>query len=44
MVLNLQNKDCFEIIESLGQFDLMILDPPFQDWRKINFKWISKNC
>lgn len=41
-MINLHNKDCFEIIESLGQFDLMILDPPFQDWSKINFK-LSEN-
>jgi DNA modification methylase len=40
-MINLHNKDCFEIIESLGQFDLMILDPPFQDWSKINFKLSS---
>jgi DNA modification methylase len=37
-MINLHNKDCFEIIESLGQYDLMILDPPFQDWSKINFQ------
>jgi hypothetical protein len=37
-MINLHNKDCFEIIESLGQYDLMILDLPFQDWSKINFQ------
>ena len=41
-MINLHNKNCFEIIESLGQFDLMILDHLFQDWNKINFK-LSEN-
>ena len=40
--INIYNNDCYEIIDSLGNFDLTLLDPPFQDWNKINFK-LSKN-
>ena len=40
--INIYNNDCYEIIDSLGDFDLTLLDPPFQDWDKINFK-LSKN-
>ena len=40
--INIYNNNCYEIVDSFDDFDLTVLDPPFQDWNKINFK-LSKN-
>ena len=40
--IKLYNKDSYEIVDKLDIPDLLVLDPPFQDWEKINFK-IPKN-
>ena len=28
--INIYNNDCYEIIDSFDDFDLTVLDPPFQ--------------
>jgi len=37
-MLTLYNSNCFDLVDQLNDFDLMVLDPPFKDWHKINFK------
>ena len=37
-MLTLYNSNCFDLVDQLNNFDLMVLDPPFKDWHKINFK------
>ena len=40
--IKIYNKNSYEFVNTLKKPDLIILDPPFQDWGKINFK-LPKN-
>ena len=40
--IKIYNKNSYEIVNKLDIPDLLVLDPPFQDWEKIDFK-IPKN-
>ena len=36
--IKIYNENSYEIVNKLDIPDLLVLDPPFQDWEKINFK------
>ena len=42
--IKIYNKNSYEIVNKLDIPDLLVLDPPFQDWEKIDFKipkWLA---